>query len=791
MYTRSCKILVSIPLSPRKQIQLLFPYQKRIFSHRTSYPNITQGYSNIIPSTNIQIFTPAKGGNIITLSPRLFSTSSSPASSSSSSSKQDNTQTTNPSSSTSNENISSSSSTSSVSSSNVMSLIRSVLQAGKNERDKKKKLDTYSDTKLNQTTLKRLLEFARPEAKTLGAAVATVGITTGISLFFPYAIGQILDVAIAPANAFSSTTISLGLLGLFIVQSGMITLRSALLNIAGERMAAHIRKDVLKNILAQDIGWFDSQRTGDIITRLSSDTVVIQKAVTSNIASALRSGSMVIGGTIMLFYLSPTLALLSLGLIPPVAIAGMTYGRYVQGQQRAVQEAIGKTMEVAEELVSSIRTVRQFAREGQEASRFATRVEDSYQLARQIGVVAAYFDGIVHMAANISLVAVLWYGSTQVATGAMSAGDLTAFLMYSLYTGLNISTLSTVYTDLKRASGAASRLFEVTDRTPQIPLAAETNYWIEADTLVSQPGSVFSMESFSPLATVEQKKPNYSPGVLINSPYSKIHHNDAATKAISNIKLKKLEHIKGEVNFQNISFAYPTRSDQLILNNFNLHLPAGTSLALVGSSGSGKSTVGALLTRLYDPSQGTIFIDDINIKELDPQYLRSSIGVVSQEPTLFAMTIADNIRYGKPHATEKEIIEAAKAANAHEFISKFPLGYQTSVGERGTQLSGGQKQRLAIARLILKNSPILVLDEATSALDSESEAAVTEALDQLMKGRTTITIAHRLSTMRNADFVAVLDDGKVIEMGKFDILFNDSKSAFRQLIDRQTLGLVN
>lgn len=570
----------------------------------------------------------------------------------------------------------------------TMEILREVLQTGREER-KKKKAEKEKDApaKVDAATLKRLLQFAKPEAGTLAAAVATLGVTTAVSLLFPYAIGQILDVSITPDAAFTPSSLSLGLLGLFGAQSAMITLRSALLTISGERMASHIRKDVFKALMSQEVAWFDKQRTGDVINRLSSDTVLIQKALTNNIANGLRSSFMVIGGTAMLVYLSPTLAALSLALIPPVALSGMYYGRYVQGQQKAVQESLGKTAEVAEELVSSIRTVRQFAREADEGHRFAVRVEEAYQAARKIGIVAAYFDGAVHMAANLSLVAVLWYGGNQVLSGAMSAGDLTAFLMYSLYTGFNVSSLSNIYTDLKRAGGAAARIFEITDRAPAMPLSSDAQYWAATDAAVSSPKPLLASSAGTGVGAA----------------------GTGAATAVGAHGLVRLPSVRGDLSFEHIDFAYPTRADVPVLRDLQLQLPAGKVLALVGSSGSGKTTVGALLTRLYDPSQGRVLLDGHDIRTLDPQFLRSHIGVVSQEPVLFATSIAANIRYGKPEATDSEVEAAARAAHVHDFVTRLPGGYETLVGERGVQLSGGQKQRVAIARAILKNPPVLLL----------------------------------------------------------------------------------
>ena len=659
-----------------------------------------------------------------------------------------------------------------------------------------------SDAKLTPVTVSRLMQLVRPEAIPMGASIATLGVTTGISLVFPYYIGKIMDSAITELSAAHTTEISLGLLALFVVQSGLIALRSGLLTIAGERIAAHARRDLFRAILNQEVAFFDTHRTGDLLTRLSADTGVLQKALTSNVAGGLRSGAMAVGGTVMLFVLSPKLALLSLALIPPVAVAGVGYGRYLQGQQRAVQEALGRSAALAEEVVSQVRTVRQFAREGSEAARYGAAVFDTYTSAKRIGIVAAYFDGAVHMAANVSLIAVLGYGGSLVASGALSPGDLTAFLMYSVYTGLNAAALSSVYSELKRAAGAAGRVFEIIDRVPAMPLSRDdAQYWGAAGGAEGGSGGGALLDGDGTGLTRR--------GATLPPVHLRADH--APTVGPTGAPLATLDPatVRGDVEFDAVQFAYPTRPDVGVLRGFSLRVPAGTSLALVGGSGSGKSTVGALLTRLYDPTPvvpggsaaaaatatpggggaaaGAVRIDGVDIRTLDPSGVRAVVGVVAQEPALFAASIRDNIAYGAPGATDAEVTAAAVSANAHDFIAGFPAGYATLVGERGVQLSGGQRQRVALARAILKSPRILLLDEATSALDAESEAAVMEALDRVSVGRTVITIAHRLSTMRRSDLVAVLADGRVVETGRFEDLFADPASAFRALVERQML----
>lgn len=531
--------------------------------------------------------------------------------------------------------------------SSLRAVLKSVLSLGKQARAEKAKLagDDDAPAKLTQVHLKRLMQLIKPEARPLAVSVATLGATTAISLLFPYAIGQILDVALRPDALWSPASISVGLLGLFCVQSAMIVLRSSLLSISGERMSAAIRRDLFRSMLAQETAFFDKARTGDLINRLSADIVVLQKALTANVATGLRSAAMVAGGAVMLTVLSPKLALLSLALIPPVVIGGVSYGRYVAGQQKAVQASLGRTMEVAEEVLANLRTVRLFAGEARAAAGFSAAVNHSYALARRIGIVAGGFDGLVHMAANISLVAVLGYGGQLVASGAMSAGDLTAFLMYSLYSALNISALSSVYSDLKRAAGAASRIFDIMDRQPAMPLSADGGYWVAASGAGS--GAIVASSTVPPPPpSPVPLSPDDAPAVPgdASSMLRRLHtplHGAALAAVSGHGSTLRPWPIKGAVSFKGVSFAYPTRLDAPILKGFDLEVPAGASVALVGGSGSGKSTVAALLGRLYDPQEGTVCLDGQDLRSIDPSWLRSHVAFVSQEPALFAASIAE------------------------------------------------------------------------------------------------------------------------------------------------------
>lgn len=570
-------------------------------------------------------------------------------------------------------------------------------------------------------SFRRVLQLARPERKNLALGTVFLALGSVAGLVLPRVIGTIVDQSMGPGKSVAALDkAALFLVGIFVVQAVAVAARSALFTIAGERVVARLRADLFARLMDQEIAFFDARKTGELTNRLASDTTVLQNTVSVNISMGLRFVASIVGGIGCLVYTSGLLTLVMLAVVPPVALGAVAYGRRVRKLSREVQDTLAKSSEVAEEALGGIRTVRAFAAEPSEVARYTAAVTSSFDLARTRALMAATFIGVASFAAYSAIAAVLWYGGHLVASGALSAGGLTSFLVYTMLVAIALGGLTDLWADFMKASGAAERIFELLDRTPAIP----------------------------PTDGLE------------------------------------LLAIEGRVDFDSVAFSYPTRPDAKVLQGIDLAVKPGEVVAIVGPSGAGKSTIAALLTRLYDPDGGTIRIDGHDLRELAPDGLRRKIGVVSQEPILFSCSIAENIRYGRATATDAEVFAAARTANAHTFIEKFPEGYATLVGERGVQLSGGQKQRVAIARAVLKDPRILVLDEATSALDAESEHLVKEALERLMKGRTTLIIAHRLSTVAGADRVCVLDGGKIVQSGAHGALMGQP-GLYRRLVERQ------
>ena len=582
-----------------------------------------------------------------------------------------------------------------------------------------------TDERRSAASTRRLLLLARAEWKRLAAGTVFLAIGSGASLLYPQAIRFLLDEALAagelgPAASAAIDRVALLMGVVLAVQAVATGLRYVLFTTAGERIVTELRRELFARLLDQEIGFFDERRTGELQSRLASDTTVLQNAVSVNVSMALRNAATITGGVALLLYTSPVLAAIMLSVVPPLALGAVYWGRRLRRLARDAQDALASARAVAEESLAGIRTVRSFVAEDAEKARYGVAVERAYQLQAKRIRVAAAFMASVSAAGFAVATLVLWYGGRLVVEGEMSVGGLTSFLVYTLLVAFSLGALTDLYADLTKASGAAERVFELLDRRPAIPPR----------------GGVAPAQA------------------------------------------------SGELRFEGVRFAYPTRPDVPVLDGMDLVVAPGEIVALVGPSGAGKSTIAALVARLYDPVSGRVRLDGHDLRELDPEWLRRQVGAVAQEPILFSTSIAENIRYARPDASDAEVEAAARVANAHDFVTRFPAGYATSVGERGVQLSGGQKQRIAIARAVLKDPRILVLDEATSALDAESEHLVKEALDRLMKGRTTLVIAHRLSTVRDADRVLVIDGGRIVQAGDHGTLMAED-GLYRRLVERQ------
>ncbi|MCJ1276411.1 ATP-binding cassette permease mdl1 [Puttea exsequens] len=576
----------------------------------------------------------------------------------------------------------------------------------------------------------RLIKIARPEAPVLAWAFLFLIISSAIGMTIPFSIGKFLDVATKPElggqlYGFDLQTLYIALGSILIIGAGANYGRIIILRIVGERIVARLRSQLYRRTFIQNAEFFDANRVGDLISRLSSDTVIVGKSITQNLSDGLRSLVSGAAGLTLMMYVSMKLSTVLAVMFPPVAIGTFIYGRMIRELSRKIQKNLGTLTKIAEERLGNVRTSQAFAGEVLEVGRYNTQVKKIFNLGKREAFISATYFSATSMMGNLTILALLYVGGGMVQAGAITIGELTSFLMYTVYAGSSLFGLSGFWSELMKGVGAATRLFELQDRKPTI----------------------------SP--TVGSPVPN----------------------------------ARGPIRFENLTFAYPTRPAVNIFQNLDFEIPQGSNIAVVGPSGGGKSTIASLLLRFYIPTNGRILIDGVDISTMNIKQLRRKIGIVSQEPVLFSGTIADNISYAKPHASRKEVIEAARKANCR-FIEDFPDGLDTSVGPRGAMLSGGQKQRIAIARALVKNPDILILDEATSALDAESETLVNAALAALLRGNnTTISIAHRLSTIKRSDSVIVLsDDGTVAQQGSYEVLSREEGGAFWKLMEWQMSG---
>ncbi|CAH2235327.1 jg5897 [Pararge aegeria aegeria] len=516
---------------------------------------------------------------------------------------------------------------------------------------------------------------------------------------------------------------ALKMVSLYIGQAIFTFFYIDLLAQVGERVAAQMKQDLFLSILQQDMAFFDQERTGELVNRITVDVQDFKSSFKQTISGGLRAITQVVGSAMSLLVISPHLTGLTLICVPSVVIGGTFIGSLLRKLSREAQAQIEKATLVAEEAIANVRTVRAFAGEENEAKLFAEECNAAADLSMELGLGVGLFQAGTNLFLNGMVLATMFLGGHLMSTGQMSAGDVMAFLVNAQTVQRSVAQLSLLFGSVVKGLSAGGRVFEYINKEPKM--------------------------------------------------------DTSGTKVI------KYHEFHGDIEFKDITFAYPTRPEAIVLKNFNLKIPAGTTVAIVGTSGNGKSTIAALLERFYDVNDGSVTIDEIDVRDFDCRWLRGrALGLISQEPVLFATTVRENIRYGRPEASDAEVYEAAKTANADDFIRGFPEGYNTMVGERGMSLSGGQKQRIAIARAVLKNPPVMILDEATSALDSASEKVVQTALETASKGRTVLVIAHRLSTVMNADLIVVLSKGKIVEMGTHNQL-KKQKGHYWNLIKQQ------
>ena len=571
--------------------------------------------------------------------------------------------------------------------------------------------DTPATTEKRRRSLRplaRLMPYLGRYKGLVAGALVSLVLAAVTTLTLPMAVRRMIDHGFSDGDSdFISQYFSM-----LIVIAAVMALASAcryfFVITLGERVVSDVRCDVFDHVTALSPSFFDTAQSGEIVSRLTADTTQIKSAVGATASLALRNTLLGLGALAMMVVTSPKLSGLVIAAIPLIVIPLVAFGRSVRAKSRAAQDTLAEATAYASEQIGAVRTMQAFTNEGLVKQGFGAAVEAAFAAAKSSVKARAVLTFFAIFTIFSSVVAVLWFGSRDVLSGAISAGTLGQFLLYSVFAAGALGALSEVWGELSQAAGAAERLTELLEEVPAI--AAPAN-----PTALPEPA-------------------------------------------------------EGAVTFDAVSFAYPTRRDQPSLHGLSLDVKPGETVAIVGPSGAGKSTIFSLLLRYYDPDEGAIRLDGVDLREADPRVVRGRMAIVPQDVTIFADTVAGNIAFGRPGASQEEIVAAAKAAHADEFITQMAQGYDTQVGERGITLSGGQRQRIAIARAILRDAPVLLLDEATSALDAGSETLVQEALEKLMEGRTTLVIAHRLATILKADRILVLDGGRVVEEGTHESL---------------------
>ncbi len=592
---------------------------------------------------------------------------------------------------------------------------------------KRVELPDEDKRKLSKENFKKLLgvfQFMLPYKVYFIIGMLALFLSSSIVMIFPYITGKLVDTAVGENNWLVNgiDQIAMVMVLILVVQSTLSFARVYLFAQVSENSMADIRKALFSKLLHMHLEFFDKRRVGELISRITNDVAFLKETFSTTLAEFFRQITIFIIGVGIIFWESAQLTLLMLSVFPVLIIVALIFGRFIRRLSTKTQDSLADANVIVEESLQAVNIVKSFTNEDFEEKRYARNLVDVVKLALKTAVYRGVFFSFIIFGLFGAIVLVLWYGAGMVAEGSLSIGDLTSFIIYTMFIGASVGGLGEMYSQIQKAVGASERVLEILEEDQEASAGAKENNSLECD---------------------------------------------------------------GHIEFNNVTFSYPTRKEIEVLKGIDLRISSGSKIALVGHSGAGKSTIIQLLLRFYDTDSGTITLDGKNINDIDLKSYRHNVGMVPQEVILFGGTIRDNIAYGRPDASMDEIIDASKKANAFQFIESFPEGFDTLVGERGIKLSGGQRQRIAIARALLKDPKILVLDEATSSLDAESELLVQQALDELMKNRTTIIIAHRLATIRKVDKIFVLNEGKIEEEGLHEELANKDNGIYSKLVKLQ------